>query len=49
MLGVIVVRVKPPTPTNITKALDTTLRKIRPDQLEKKLTVVPERKVRIIA
>jgi len=49
LLGVIVVRVKSPTPTNIIKALDTTLRKIRPDQFEKKLTVITERKVRIIA
>jgi len=49
LLSVVVVRVKPLTPTNIIKALDTTLRKIRLDQLEKKLTVITERKVRIIA
>jgi len=48
-LTVIVVRVKPPTPNNIIEALNTTLKKIKPHDIEKKLTIITKRKVRIVA
>lgn len=47
-LTVIVVRVKPPTPNNIIEALNTTLKKIKPHDIEKKLTIITKKKVRII-
>lgn len=47
-LTVIVVRVKPPTPANIIKALNTTLKKIKLDEFQKKLAIIAERKIRII-
>jgi len=47
-LTVIVVRVKPPTPINVIEALNTTLKKIKLDELQKKLTIITKRKVRII-
>ena len=47
-LTVIVVRVKPPTPINIIKALNKTLKKIELDELQKKLAVITKRKIRII-
>jgi len=47
-LTVIVVRVKPPTPKNIIEALEMTLKKIKLDELWKKLTIITKRKVRII-
>ena len=47
-LTVIVVRVKPPTPINIIEALNKTLKKIKLDELQKKLAVITKRKIRII-
>jgi len=47
-LTVIVVRVKPPNPINIIEALNKTLKKIKLDELQKKLTVITKRKIRII-
>ena len=47
-LGVIVVRVKPSTPFYIIEALDATLKKIKLDQIQKKLAIITKRKVRII-
>ena len=47
-LTVIVVRVKPPMPVNIIEALNTTLKKIKLDELQKKLVIITKRKVRII-
>lgn len=49
LLTAIVVRVKPPTPANIIEALNTTLKKIKLDELQKKLTIITKKKVRIIA
>jgi len=47
-LGVIVVRVKPLTTLYIIEALDTTLKKIKLDEIQKKLAIITRRKVRII-
>ena len=47
-LTVIVVRVKPPTPLNIIEPLNTTLKKIKLEELQKKLAIITKRKVRII-
>jgi len=48
LLTVIVVRVKPPTPTNIIQAFNTTLKKIKLDDVQNKLTIITKKKVRII-
>ena len=48
-LTAIVIRVKPPTPTNIIETLDTALKKVKLEELEKKLAIITKRKVRIIA
>ncbi len=48
LLTVIVVRVKPPTPINIIEALNITLKKIKLDELQKKLAVITKRRIRII-
>jgi len=47
-LTVIVVRVKPPTPINIIEALNKTLKKIKLDELQRKLAVITKRKIRMI-
>ena len=47
-LGIIVVKVKPPTAINIIEALDKTLRKIKLDEFDKKLTIITKRKARMI-
>jgi predicted nuclease of predicted toxin-antitoxin system len=47
-LTAIVVRIKPPTSANI-KTIDTTLRKVKLRELEKKLAIITKRKVRIIS
>jgi len=47
-LTVMVVRVKPPTPINIVKALDKTLKKLKLDELQEKLVIITKRKMRII-
>lgn len=47
-LTVIVVRVKPPTPANIIEVLNTTLKKIKLDEFQKKLAIITKRKIRII-
>ena len=48
LLGIVVVRAKPPTAVNIIEMLDKTLKKITLDDLDKKLTIITERKVRMI-
>ena len=47
-LGIIVVKVKPPTAINIIEALDKTLKKIKLDEFDKKLTIITKRKARMI-
>lgn len=47
-LTVIVVRIKPPTPANIIEVLNTTLKKIKLDEFQKKLAIITKRKIRII-
>jgi len=47
-LTVIVVRVKPPTPVNIVKALDKTLKKVKLNELQEKLVIITKKKMRII-
>jgi len=47
-LGVIVVRVKPLTPLNIIEALDAALKKIKLEEVQKKLVIIAKKKARII-
>jgi hypothetical protein len=42
-------RAKPAPPTNITEILEATLKKIRVEELRKKLTVITKNRIRIIA
>jgi predicted nuclease of predicted toxin-antitoxin system len=48
LLGIVAIRAKPPTAINIIEMLDKTLRKITLDDFDKKLTIITERKVRMI-
>jgi len=48
LITVIVVRVKPPTPISIIEALNITLKKIKLDELQKKLAIITKKKMRII-
>jgi len=47
-LTAIVVRVKPPTPKNIIDAINTTLKKIKLEDIDKKLTIITKTRARII-
>jgi len=47
-LAVIVVRVKPPTSVNIIELLDAALKKVKLDEIQKKLVIVARKKIRII-
>ena len=48
-LSVIVIRVKPPTSVNIIETLNAVLKKVKLDELQKRLVIVTRRKIRIIS
>lgn len=47
-LTVIVVKVKPATPTNIIETLHTALKKIKIDEVQNKLVIITKKRIRII-
>lgn len=47
-LGIIVVRVDPPTAANIIEILDKTFEKVELDEFDKKLTIITRTRVRMI-
>jgi predicted nuclease of predicted toxin-antitoxin system len=47
-ITVIVIRVKPATPTNIIETLNAALKKIRIDEIQNKLAIITKKRIRII-